>query len=130
MERFTREFLPTGDAALAEEFVSPDIVMYYPGQPEQRGLDTLLALVAANREAFPDLVWTAEQMAADGDSVAVRYTMTGTHRGTFAGVASKDKPVVAQSMAFYRLADGKIIEERAQLDMLGILQQIGAVPGA
>lgn len=130
MERFTREFLPTGDAALAEEFVSPDIVMYYPGQPEQRGLETLLALVAANREAFPDLVWTVEQMAADGDTVAVRYTMTGTHQGTFAGVASTDKPVVAQSMAFYRLADGKIIEERAQLDMLGILQQIGAVPGA
>jgi len=130
MERFTREFLPTGDAALAEEFVSPDIVMYYPGQPEQRGLDTLLALVAANREAFPDLVWTVEQMAADGDTVAVRYTMTGTHRGTFAGVASTDKRVAAQSMAFYRLADGKIIEERAQLDMLGILQQIGALPGA
>ena len=130
LERFTREFLPAGDAALAEELVSPDIVMYYPGQPEQRGLDTLLALVAANREAFPDLVWTVEQMAADGDTVAVRYTMTGTHRGTFAGVASTDKPVVAQSMAFYRLADSKIIEERAQLDMLGILQQIGAVPGA
>ena len=130
MERFTREFLPTGDAALAEEFVSPDIVMYYPGQPEQRGLDTLLALVAANREAFPDLVWTVEQMADDGDTVAVRYTMTGTHRATFAGVASTDTPVVAQSMAFYRLADGKIIEERAQIDMLGILQQIGVVPGA
>jgi len=130
MERYTRQFLPIGDAALAGEFVSPDIAMYYPGRPEQRGLDTLLALVAANREAFPDLVWTVEQMAADGDTVAVRYTMTGTHRGTFAGVTSTDKPVVAQSMAFYRLADGKIIEERAQLDMLGILQQIGAVPGA
>jgi predicted ester cyclase len=89
MERYTREFLPTGNAALAEEFVSPDIVMCYPGQPEQRGLDTLLALVAANREAFPDLAWTVEQMAADGDTVAVRYTMTGTHRGTFAGVASR-----------------------------------------
>jgi steroid delta-isomerase-like uncharacterized protein len=129
MERYTREFLSTGDAALAEEFVSPDIVMYYPGQPEQRDLDTLLALVAANREAFPDLVWTVEQMAAEGDTVAVRYTMTGTHQGTFAGVVPTDKPVVAQSMAFYRLADGKIIEERAQLDMLRILQQIGAVPG-
>jgi predicted ester cyclase len=52
--------------------------------------------------------------------------MTGTQQGSFAGVASTDKPVVGQSMAFYRLADGKIIEERAQLDMLGILQQIGA----
>jgi SnoaL-like polyketide cyclase len=88
-----REFLPTGDAALAEGFVSPDIVMCYPGQPEQRRWDTLLALVAANREAFPDLVWTPEQMAADGDTVAVRYTMTGTQQGSFAGVASTDKPV-------------------------------------
>ena len=56
-------------------------------------------------------------MAGDGDTVAVRYTMTGTQQGSFAGVASTDKPVVAQSMAFYRLADGKIIEERGQLDM-------------
>jgi hypothetical protein len=46
-------------------------------------LDTLLALVAANRHAFPDLVWTVEQMAADGDTVAVRYTMTGTQQGSF-----------------------------------------------
>ena len=66
-------------------------------------------------------------MAADGDTVAVRYSMTGTQQGSFAGVASTGKPVVSQSMAFYRLADGKIIEERAQLDMLGILQQMGAV---
>jgi steroid delta-isomerase-like uncharacterized protein len=69
-------------------------------------------------------------MVADGDTVAVRYTMTGTHRGSFAGVPPTDRAVVAQSMAFYLLADGKIVEERAQLDMLGVLQQLGAVPAA
>jgi steroid delta-isomerase-like uncharacterized protein len=65
-------------------------------------------------------------MVADGDAVAVRYTMPGTHRGDFAGVPPTGKTVVSQSMAFYRLADGQIVEERAQLDMLGILQQLGA----
>jgi predicted ester cyclase len=50
--------------------------------------------------------------------------------GNFAGVAATNRPVVAQSMAFSRLADGQIVEERAQLDMLGVLQQIGAVPNA
>jgi steroid delta-isomerase-like uncharacterized protein len=129
MERFTSEFLTTGDAALAEEFLSPDIVLHFAGQ-QQRGRAKYLAVVAANADTFEDLVWTVEEMVADGDAVAVRYTMTGTHRGEFAGIPPTGKAVVAQSMAFYRLADGQIVEERAQLDMLGILQQLGAAPAA
>jgi steroid delta-isomerase-like uncharacterized protein len=129
MERFTQDFLTTGDAALAEEFISPDIVLHFAGQ-EQRGRDAYLAIVAANGDVFADLLWKVEDMVADGDTVAVRYTMTGTHRGEFSGVPATDRAVVAQSMAFYRLADGKIVEERAQLDMLGILQQIGGVPSS
>jgi steroid delta-isomerase-like uncharacterized protein len=103
--------------------------MYFGGPP-QRGPDTYLGVVAANAAAFPDLVWTVDDMVADGDTVAIRYTMKGTHRGDFAGVKATGKAVTAQSMAFYRLADGKIVEERAQLDMLSLLQQMGAVPGA
>lgn len=129
MERFTSEFLTTGDALLAEEFLSPDIVLHFAGQ-QQRGRDTYLAVVAANGATFGDLVWTVEEMVADGDAVAVRYTMTGTHKGDFAGVPPTGKAVLAQSMAFYRLANGQIVEERAQLDMLAILQQIGASPAA
>jgi len=129
MERFASEFLPTGDVGLAEEFLSPDIVLRFGGQ-QQQGRDAYLAVVAANRDAFPDLVWTVDDMVADGETVAVRYTMTGTHGGNFAGVAATNRPVVAQSMAFYRLADGQIVEERAQLDMLGVLQQLGALPTA
>jgi steroid delta-isomerase-like uncharacterized protein len=129
IERFTKEFLPTGNVGLAGEFLSPHIVLHFGGR-QQQGRDAYLAVVAANRDAFPDLVWTVDDMVADDDTVAVRYTMTGTHRGTFAGVAPTNRPVVAQSMAFYRLADGKIVEERAQLDMLAVLQQLGAVPSA
>jgi steroid delta-isomerase-like uncharacterized protein len=129
MKRFTTEFLATGDAALAEEFLSADIVLHFAGQ-QQRGRDTYLAVVAANGDTFENLVWTVEEMVADGDTVAVRYAMTGTHRGDFAGVPPTGKVVVAQSMAFYRLADGQIVEERAQLDMLGILQQLDAAPAA
>jgi steroid delta-isomerase-like uncharacterized protein len=129
MERFTQEFLTTGDAALVEEFISPDIVLHFAGQ-ELRGRDSYLGIVAANGDTFADLLWTVEDMVAEGEAVAVRYTMTGTHRGEFAGVPATDRAVVAQSMAFYRLADGKIVEERAQLDMLEILQQIGGVPSS
>ncbi|MFD8217456.1 ester cyclase [Streptomyces sp. NPDC059697] len=129
MERFTSEFLPTGDPALARKLISPDIVMHFGGRTQQ-GRDTYLGIVAANMKAFPDLKWTVEDMRAEGDTVAVRYTMTGTHRGPFAGVEATGKAIRAESMAFYRLAHGKIVEERAQLDMLSILQQMGAVPAA
>jgi steroid delta-isomerase-like uncharacterized protein len=129
MQRFTSEFLPTGDPALAREFISPDIVMHFGGQT-QHGRDTYLGIVAANMKAFPDLKWTVEDMRAEGDTVAIRYTMTGTHEGPFAGVEATGKAIRAESMAFYRLAHGKIVEERAQLDMLSILQQMGAIPAA
>lgn len=129
VERFTSEFLTTGDASLAEEFLSPDVALHFAGQ-QLRGRDRYLAVVAANGDTFDDLVWTVEDMVADGDTVAVRYTMTGTHPGEFAGVPPTGKAVLAQSMAFYRLADGQIVEERAQLDRLGIIQQLGAAPAA
>lgn len=67
MERFTQEFLPSGDTQLAELFLSADVVIYFAGQ-QMRGRDTYLGIVAANRNAFPDLVWTVNQMVADGDT--------------------------------------------------------------
>jgi steroid delta-isomerase-like uncharacterized protein len=129
MQRFTSEFLPTGDPALARKFISPDIVMHFGGTTQQ-GRDTYLGIVAANMKAFPDLKWTVQDMRAEGDTVAIRYTMTGTHEGPFAGVEATGKKINAESFAFYRLSHGKIVEERAQLDMLGILQQMGAIPTA
>ncbi|MEU5480511.1 ester cyclase [Streptomyces mirabilis] len=129
MERFTSEFLPTGDPALARKFIVPDIVMHFGGRTQQ-GRDTYLGIVAANMKAFPDLRWTVEDMRAEGDTVAIRYTMTGTHKGPFAGVEATGRAIRAESMAFYRLAHGKIVEERAQLDMLSIFQQMGAIPAA
>ena len=62
--------------------------------------------------------------------VAARFTMRGTHRGTFFGVPPTGKKIVVQAMNFYRLSGGQLVEERGQPDMLGLLQQIGAVPTA
>ncbi|MFH9002055.1 ester cyclase [Streptomyces afghaniensis] len=129
MERYTSEYLPGRDPALASKFVSPDIVVHSGGQMWQ-GRGTYLGIVAANLKAFPDLKWTVQDMRAEGDTVAVRYTMTGTHEGPFAGVEATGKAIRSESMAFYRLSHGKIVEERAQLDMLGILRQMGAIPAA
>lgn len=67
-------------------------------------------------------------MIAEDDRVAARFTMRGTHRGSFFGVPPTGKTIAVQAMNFYRLSSGRFIEERGQPDLLGLLQQIGAVP--
>ncbi len=76
---------------------------------------------------------TADSTTGSGSPPRVTagsVSMTGTHQGPFAGVEATGKAIRSESMAFYRLSHGKIVEERAQLDMLGILRQMGALPTA
>jgi steroid delta-isomerase-like uncharacterized protein len=129
VQRYTSEYLPGRNPALASQFVSQSIVVHFGGQTFN-GRDTYLGIVAANLVAFPDLKWTVEDIRAEGDTVAVRYSMAGTHLGPFAGVEGTGKVIRSESMTFYRLSHGKIVEERAQLDLLGMLRQMGAIPAA
>ena len=128
MRRFT-EFINTASEKLAVELISPDAIFHVPGRPEpMRGPTGYLAIIGMMREGFPDIQWTLEEMIAEGDMVAARFTMRGTHQGAFFGVPPTGKPIVVQAMNFYRLAGGQFVEERGQPDLLGLLQQIGAAP--
>jgi predicted ester cyclase len=82
------------------------------------------------RGGFSDIQWTLEDMVAEGDKVAARFTLRGTHDGPFFGVPPTGKTIVGMSTSFYRIEDGKIVEDHGLPDVLGILQQIGAVPSA
>jgi steroid delta-isomerase-like uncharacterized protein len=128
MHRFV-EFINTASQKLAEELISPNAIFHVPGRPEpMRGPAGYLAIIEMMRGGFPDIQWTLEEMVAEGDKVAARFIMRGTHQGTFFGVAPSGKKIAVQAMNFYRLSDGKFVEERGQPDMLGLLQQIGAAP--
>ena len=72
--------------------------------------------------------WSEAKMVAEGDKVAARFTMRGTHQGAFFGVPPTGKKIEVAAMNFYRLSEGQFVEERGQPDLLGLLQQIGAVP--
>jgi steroid delta-isomerase-like uncharacterized protein len=93
-----------------------------------RGPAGFLSIVEMMRGGFPDIQWTLEDMVAEGDKVAARFTIRGTHQGPFFGVPPTGKSIVGQSTSFYRLAGGQIVEDHGLPDMLGILRQIGAVP--
>ena len=130
MIRFT-EFINTASEKLAVELISPDAIFHVPGRPEpMRGPAGYLAIIGMMRGGFPDIQWTLEETIAEGDKVAARFTMRGTHRGDFFGVPATGKQIAVQAMNFYRLAGGQFIEERGQPDLLGLLQQIGAAPGS
>jgi len=128
MQRFN-EFINTASEQLATELISTNAIFHVPGRPEpMKGPSGYLAVIGMMRGGFPDIQWTLEELIAEGDKIAARFTMRGTHRGPFFGVPPTGKKIEVQAMNFYRFSEGQIVEERGQPDLLGLLQQIGAVP--
>src|SRR3712207_3842257 len=84
---------------------------------------------AAFYSAFPDLRHEIVDMVAEGDKVAVRLNVTGTHKGELQGIPPTNKKVTFDAMDFITLVDGKVAEEWLTADIMGLMQQIGAIPG-
>lgn len=130
MDRFVK-FINTADSKMADDLISPDAIFHVPGQPEpMRGPIGYLSIIGIMRSGFPDIQWTLDDLVAEDDKVAARYTMRGTHSGSFMGVPPTGKSIMVKSMAFYRLSNGQFIEEQGLPDMLELMHQIGAVPSS
>lgn len=128
MHRFT-EFINTASEKLATDIIASDATFHVPGRPEpMRGPAGYLAIIGMMRGGFPDIQWTLEDMVVEGDKVAARFTMRGTHQGNFMGVPPTGKKIEVPAMNFYRLSNGQVVEEHGQPDLLGLLQQIDALP--
>src|ERR1700730_10036769 len=103
MHRFV-EFINTANENLAGELIAPDAVFHVPGRPAPvRGPAGWLEVIAMMRSGFPDVQWTLEETIIEGQKVAARFTMRGTHQGDFFGVPPSGKKVSVQAMNFYRL---------------------------
>jgi steroid delta-isomerase-like uncharacterized protein len=128
MKRFV-EFINPADEQLAGQVIASDAVFYAPTHAEPlRGPEGYLKLLAILRNGFPDIQWTLEETITEGDRVAARFAMRGTHRGDFFGIPPTGNEISVQALNLYHLADGQIVSEQGQPDLLGIMQQIGAVP--
>lgn len=115
------------DTALAAELFAPGYVLHFGGMPDTdaRGHAHTLAVF---REAFPDRAVTVERQLADRDRVCNLVTVTGTHRGPFQGVPPTGKAVWITGNNVMRFAGGRIAELWGQLDLVGVMQQLGAMP--
>ena len=98
------------------------------GVADVHGLEALKRTVQTFFVAFPDFEETIEELIAEGDLVAARLTARGTHEGHFAGLSPTGRRVSYRGINMYRLREGKLVEEWFQEDLLGLLQQLGALP--
>jgi steroid delta-isomerase-like uncharacterized protein len=78
--------------------------------------------------AFPDIKVKIEDVVGEGETVAFRVTVRGTHQGEFMGVPPSGNPITIGVQNFYRFRDGKVVERWTNPDMLGLMVQIGAIP--
>ncbi len=127
VRRFVEEFWNEGNIATANELVAVDAGIHLP-TGEVVGLGGLKGFAGAWRGAFPDWHSTVEELVAEGDRVAERWTGRGTHLGELQGVPPTGKRVEAPGSVFYRIVGGKIVEFRGQLDVMSLMQQLGVIP--
>jgi steroid delta-isomerase-like uncharacterized protein len=114
------------DAAMA--FLTDDWVGHWAGMPDAHGHEGFKRLAGEYLTGFPDMEITVEDALEIGDRVVRRISFTGTHRGPFLGVPPTGRRVVGRATVILRIRDGKIAEEWEMSDLLGLLQQLGAVP--
>src|SRR3712207_5896891 len=130
VRRLMEESLGGGKPELVDELLVADFVRYDPyiESGEVRGTQTVKDNIVWFRNAFPDLSCTVEEQVAEGYKVVSRWTLRGTHRGDFFGVGGTGNRVEFTGIQIDRFDEsGKIVEERAEFDLLGALRQMGAV---
>jgi steroid delta-isomerase-like uncharacterized protein len=123
--RVIDEVMNEGSLELVDELFSEDLVEHDPhqagaGTPRQAFVDAVMQF----RAAFPDNRMFIDDQVAEGDQVATRWHMTGTHLGEFMGQAPSGRAIEVTGMFFDRLEDGRIVETWANYDLLGLLRQI------
>ena len=126
--RWNEEIWDKGNLAAIDELLAPDFVFNYapPGAaPDREGYKQTVTNLCA---PFADIHSTIEDMVAEGDKVAVRWTWRGTHKGEFMGIAPTGKQVTITGISILRIVGGKIVEEWGEMDNLGMMQQLGAFP--
>ena len=109
------------------EMYADDVTVhgYPPGVEGKAGVSEFYAAFA---KALPDLELTAEDVLAEGDKVAVRYTIRGTHSDELMGVPASGNKVDLSGQSFFRFRDGQVVERWQALDGAALLTQIGALP--
>ena len=129
VRRWNEEAWSGGNYDLAYEIISPNMTVHGAGgQQVGMGPEGLIELIRTWRTAFPDGYMSIEDLIVEGDLVGVRNSWHGTHTAEFYGIPPTGKRVDVTSIGLDRVVDGKVVEGWGEMDMVGMMQQLGAMP--
>jgi steroid delta-isomerase-like uncharacterized protein len=126
VRRLHENYLNENRTELLPSLVSGDVAFH--SVTEEKGIAAYAALTDRLRIAFHEMHFTLLDLIASDDRVVVRWTMDATHAGPLAGIPATGKRVQQRGTVIYRLESGRIAEVWAQLDRMGMLQQLGVDP--
>jgi predicted ester cyclase len=112
------------DLSAIDRYCSPSFVDH-DDESDREGAKAFFAMFFS---AFPDLRAEIHDQVAEGDKVVTRKTFHATHIGEFFGISASNRPIDVQVIDILRIGDGKVTEHWSAMDMMGLMQQIGAIP--
>src|SRR4051812_3860511 len=122
--RYIEQILNAGNFGIADVLLASDFVFRNP-PVVARGAREFQTAIETVRAAFPDIHFTVHDEFAEDDRVAVRWTVTGTQRGTFLGHPASGRTIDVTGINIFRIADGKIHDIWVNMDRLGEAEQLG-----
>jgi predicted ester cyclase len=128
-KKLVRQFMDgmnKGDFSVWDKFCAPGYIAHHnTGDFTAEQSKQYMAAVLA---ALPDSKATINDLVAEGDKVVVRYTLRGTHKGAFRGIAPTGKEVTVNAFELSKFANGKFVESWMLTDYLSMMQQLGVIP--
>jgi steroid delta-isomerase-like uncharacterized protein len=125
--RLFEEVWNSKNLAVLDELAGPNFVFHNSVQTLY-GPEGFKQFATTYHNAFPEAHFTIEDVIAEGDSVVLRWTARGTHKGELLGIPPTGKQVTVSGITVTLLSNGKSVEGWGEFDALGMLQQIGVIP--
>jgi steroid delta-isomerase-like uncharacterized protein len=129
VRRFIDEIFVRGRKSTVDELVADDFVAHTWPSPTGDPKADLKAAIDRVAVGLSDAEFTIDDLIDDGDQVAVRLTTGATQTGEFMGMPPSNKRYRIEEIHWFRLRDGKVVEHWHQFDQMGLMQQLGAMPG-
>jgi len=128
VSRFFEEVFNKKNLAFLDEYATPDAIDHLVPPNMPPGREGSKQFIAMFLTAFPDLHAHLEDIVAEGDKVVTRTSYHGTHTAPLMGIPATGKAISSHGIDITRLANGKTVEHWGELDLLGLMQQLGVIP--
>ncbi len=128
--RFVDEVFTRGSEASVDELVADDFVAHTWRSETGNAKADLKRAMQRLASALADPAFTIEDVIGEGDRVVVRLTASATHVGDFMGMPASGRRYSIAEIHIFRFRDGQVVEHWHQFDQLGMMRQLGIVPGS